>query len=122
MGRFNCLLGFATALFAAGCAVQDVTTQSASGAAIAQADTAQASSGAGTEAVARAVEGEPTALELRDFAPNDNTGSVCRQMLKPLSNVIITKCMTPHDWKEFERRESEWAQQILRTFQGSAYR
>jgi hypothetical protein len=122
MGRFNCLVGFAMVLFAAGCAGLDVATQSVGGATTAQADTAHPSSVAGNQAVAQVLESEPTVFELREFAPNENFGSICREMLKPLSNVIVKRCMTPAEWKEFERREALWAQQILRTFQGSAYR
>lgn len=43
---------------------------------------------------------------------------VCRDMLKPGSNVIITQCMTAANWKLYQRRVELEAREIVRALQG----
>jgi ABC-type enterochelin transport system substrate-binding protein len=46
---------------------------------------------------------------------------ICREMLKPSSNVIVRQCMTRDDWKRYERMQTLQAQTILRQMQGNAF-
>jgi hypothetical protein len=43
----------------------------------------------------------------------ENTGQVCRQMLKPNSNSIITVCGTPAQWKRYEQAEAQRAEELV---------
>lgn len=47
---------------------------------------------------------------------------ICREILRPGSNVIITQCMSAENWKAYERREEREAQEIVRMLQGGRYR
>lgn len=47
---------------------------------------------------------------------------VCRDVLKPGSNVLITQCMTVEGWKAYERREADQAEETVRMLQGSRFR
>ena len=121
MRRFNSFAWLAGILFAAGCAGSpELANQSmiGDGAAPVGAPAALAAdpgAAAGAQAVA------PKVVDVRDFPPNANA-AICRDMLKPLSNVIVTYCLTPDDWKEYERQEALAAERIVRMFQGSSYR
>lgn len=59
-------------------------------------------------------------LNAEEFDPSSEV--VCADMLKPGSNVIVRRCMTRRDWKLFEQMQAQQAQQLLRTWQGGAYR
>lgn len=71
-----------------------------------------------------AVTEAPTSIET--LTPDDlrDPGSVvsCRQMLKPASNIIERVCLTADGWKIFEAALAEYAQRMLRMWQGGAYR
>src|SRR5205814_9216726 len=43
----------------------------------------------------------------------ENTGQVCRQMLKPNTNSIITVCGTPAQWKRYEQAEAQRAEELV---------
>jgi hypothetical protein len=47
---------------------------------------------------------------------------ICRDVLKMGSNVHVTQCMTLADWKLWERRQAQEAQEMVRIMQGSRYR
>ena len=74
------------------------------------------------EVTAAVTEAERSVLDLNEIALDPGQMVSCREMLKPASNVIVTRCMTGDDWKRFKRREELWAQQMLRIMQGGAYR
>jgi len=44
---------------------------------------------------------------------------ICKQMLKPGANVIVTQCMTAANWKIYQRRVERDAQAIVRMLQGT---
>jgi len=48
----------------------------------------------------------------------ENTGQVCRQMLKPNTNSIETLCGTPAQWKVYKAAEARQAQELLLRMQG----
>jgi hypothetical protein len=47
---------------------------------------------------------------------------ICRELLRPASNQIVSRCMTPAGWQTYDRAQEEWAQMMLRQLQGSPYR
>jgi len=51
----------------------------------------------------------------------ENTGQVCRQMLKPNTNSIINVCGTPAQWKKFEAAEARQAQELLLNIQAGRH-
>ena len=69
---------------------------------------------------------EPSPNQVVDLAkqpPNeaDNSGQVCRQMLKPNTNSIIVVCGTPAQWKEFRAAEARQAEQLLLNMQAGRH-
>jgi hypothetical protein len=76
-----------------------------------------------TSAVLSAASNEPSANPVVDLAKRptneaENTGQVCRQMLKPNTNSIITVCGTPAQWKQYKAAEARQAQELLLNMQG----
>jgi hypothetical protein len=59
-------------------------------------------------------------VDLGKQPPNEaeNTGQVCRQMLKPNTNSIINVCGTPAQWKLYRAAEARQAQELLLNMQG----
>jgi hypothetical protein len=47
---------------------------------------------------------------------------ICREMLQPASNQIVSRCMRQADWRIYDRAQEEWARRVLRQMQGSPYR
>ena len=47
---------------------------------------------------------------------------ICKEILKPGSNVHIQQCMTAANWKRYERYEAANAAELVRMMQGGAYR
>jgi hypothetical protein len=43
---------------------------------------------------------------------------ICRDLLKPGSNVIVTQCMSAENWRIYKRREEQQAQELVRLLQG----
>jgi hypothetical protein len=82
-----------------------------------------AAPGTATGAVAAPAVGAQTSptpvVDLNRQPPTENAEVICRQMLKPTSNVIVTRCMTRADWKTYDRAEARWAQDTLLRMQGS---
>jgi|GEM_PF-6136008 hypothetical protein len=48
----------------------------------------------------------------------ENTGQVCKEILKPNSNMIINVCGTPAQWKVFKAAQERQAQEFLSRMQG----
>ena len=69
---------------------------------------------------------EPSPNQVVDLAKQpaneaDNSGQVCRQMLKPNTNSIIVVCGTPAQWKEFRAAEARQAEQLLLNMQAGRH-
>jgi len=58
-------------------------------------------------------------VDVNELAAATPAPRVCRQMLKPGSNVIVTRCLTEQEWKRFYRQEALDAQKMVRMLQGS---
>lgn len=114
--RAWCLL--AAALLSAGCASAPATPSAGIALNGAAAEATEDSAAAQSAAVSGLAQIAPTlTVDVNRLPPADNTGLVCREMLKPLSNVIITKCMTPAAWKNYRKAEARQAQELLRIMQ-----
>jgi len=106
------------ALIAAGCAsnpeqaTEPVATATAAGAPTLVAAANPTEAGAATLAPDAVLD----ASEL--IAPQP----VCREMLRPNSNVRQRYCMSPEFWQVYDRAEAQRAGEIVRTWQGGAYR
>ena len=122
MTRFNYVVVPVGAVLLAACAASREQADQST----ANAETALAGTVAGASADAQAApshaEAPPAVVDVKDFAPSENAGLVCRDMLRPASNVILRYCGTPAEWKEFDRQQSRWSQEITRTLQGGSYR
>jgi len=58
-------------------------------------------------------------LNRRPLNEAENTGQICRQMLKPNTNSIITVCGTRAQWKRFQEEEARIAMDnVLRMQRG----
>jgi hypothetical protein len=86
---------------------------------------AAADDGASAAAIAEvsAASFEPAPNPVVDLAKQaanaaENTGQVCKEMLKPNSNVIINVCGTPAQWKVFKAAQERQAQELLSRWQG----
>jgi hypothetical protein len=51
----------------------------------------------------------------------ENSGQVCRQMLKPDTNSLITVCGTPAQWKKFKEAEARQAEENLLRWQAGRF-
>lgn len=47
---------------------------------------------------------------------------ICREMLRPNSNVISRYCGTAEAWRKYEQQQARQAQELVRMFQGGRYR
>jgi hypothetical protein len=120
MSRFNCLVVFVATVLAAGCAAAPEEAPGDGAAQVASPESPAADSNA---ALAQQTENtEATNLNVEDFAPSETAGVVCRDMLRPASNVIVRYCGTPAEWKEFERQQARWSQEMVRRLQRGTYR
>jgi hypothetical protein len=112
MTRFKLCAALAV-LLVAGCAgapeVADEATASA----------ALADSSAAPET---ATPGDARVVDVNELVASTPPALICRQILKQGSNVVITQCLTAKDWKAFQRRQEQDAQEITRMLQGGHYR
>jgi len=104
------------ALLVAGCAsspeVADQTSSSAT--AVAASSTAQ---GAGPGTVV-----PNTVVDANELVANTPAPPICREVLRPNSNVHERRCMSAEHWKLWDQAEAQRAAQIVRMMQGSPYR
>ena len=116
MVRFKLYLALA-ALVVAGCAANPETE---SGDTVASA----ALAGSATNAAPRAGAAVTPNLvvDVNDLAARAPAPVICRDMLKPNSNVITRRCMTEGDWKRYQNAEAQNAASLVRQLQGGAYR
>jgi hypothetical protein len=114
--RFKPCLAFA-ALVLAGCAanseLEDVGTLASAAPAATAADATSQASGAVTPDLV---------VDVNDLAARAPAPVICRDMLRPNSNVIVRQCLTEADWKRFKTAEAQRAAEIVRMMQGRAYR
>ena len=113
MDLFRCGLVCAVGL-AAGCASAPEAPPASSALEL------QASNAAELETIAVPSELQVLQLEVENIDPG--TVVVCRQMLRPASNVIERRCMTRDDWEIYEKAVEMNAKQLLRWMQGSSFR
>ena len=104
-----------TMLLAAGCA----SSPEVAG----EAPIAPALSAAPSSATASAEAIVPDAvIDANELVANTPPPPICRQVLKPNSNVHETRCMSAEHWKIWDQAEARRAAEILRMWQGSAFR
>jgi hypothetical protein len=60
----------------------------------------------------------PTLVVDANELANQPLPPICRQSLRPGSNVIVTQCMSAADWKRFAQREALETRDLVRMFQG----
>jgi hypothetical protein len=122
----------AVAVLLAGCASAPQNVAQTKQGSFAAPEGAPAASGAGASpsAVASiapvgAADSAPESLVVdlnkRPADEAENTGQVCRQMLKPDTNSIITVCGTPAQWKKFRTAEAAQAEENLLRWQAGRF-
>jgi hypothetical protein len=62
-------------------------------------------------------------VDLSKRSPDEaeNSGQICRQMLKPDTNSILTVCGTPAQWKKFKVAEAQQAEENLLRWQAGRF-
>jgi hypothetical protein len=114
MSKIKAYVAMAT-LLVAGCAAAPETTPTAAaltGAAPIAAAPVAPSEGAAPQPVADAV------LDVEAVNASTAPPRICRQMLRPNSNVIVNVCGTAEQWKIYERAEARNAEATTRMLQG----
>jgi hypothetical protein len=61
-------------------------------------------------------------IDANDLIANTAPRPVCREMLRPNSNVRTKHCMSAEAWQVYDRAEAQRAGELVRTWQGGAYR
>jgi hypothetical protein len=61
-------------------------------------------------------------VDVNDLAARAPAPVICRDMLRPNSNVIVTQCLTEAGWKRYKTAEARRAGEIVRMMQGRVYR
>jgi hypothetical protein len=61
-------------------------------------------------------------VDIEEINASTSPPIICREMLKPNSNVHVQQCMTEADWKIYKRAEARRAEEITRMLQGGIYR
>jgi hypothetical protein len=108
-------------LIAAGCASDpQVATEAAPAEAVATASTPTATPSAATTGSAAAVPDD--VIDANELIASTPPRPICREMLRPNSNVRQTYCMSAEHWQIYDRAEAQRAGELVRTWQGGAYR
>ena len=110
MRKTKAYVAMATLLVIAGCAAAPETTPTA--AALTAAAPVAPSEGATPPLVPDAV------LDVESVNASTGPPRICRQMLKPNSNVIVTVCGTAEQWEIYKRAEARNAEATTRMLQG----
>ena len=105
------------ALLAAGCAsnAQVATEPAATGATALAAAPGPASSGSAA-VVPDAV------IDANNLIANSPAQPVCRELLRPNSNVRKKYCMSAESWQVYDQAEALRAAEIVRSWQGGVFR
>ena len=61
-------------------------------------------------------------LDIEELNASTSPPVICRDMLKPNSNMHERRCMTEADWKVYERVAARRAEELTRMLQGGLYR
>lgn len=61
-------------------------------------------------------------IDANDLVANTPARPICREMLRPNSNVRTKQCMSAESWELYDRAEAQRAAELLRTWQGGRYR
>ena len=61
-------------------------------------------------------------IDANDLVANTPARPVCRELLRPNSNVRTKQCMSAEAWELYDRAEAQRAGELLRTWQGGRYR
>jgi hypothetical protein len=88
------------------------------------ANAAATSTPTGAELSAASLEPAPNPvvdLGKRPANEAENSGQVCRQMLKPDTNSLITVCGTPAQWKKYREAEARQAEENLLRWQAGRF-
>jgi hypothetical protein len=110
------------ALVAAGCASDvEVATATAPSEAVATAAAPLAAAPSPPATGSAAVVPEAV-IDANELVANTPARPICREMLRPNSNVRTRYCMSAEHWQIYDRAEAQRAGEILRTWQGGAYR
>jgi hypothetical protein len=108
------------ALVAAGCARSPEATDAATSAA--PAVTPSAVAAAPNDAGGSAAIVPDAVIDANDLIANTPARPVCRELLRPNSNVRTKQCMSAESWELYDRAEAQRAGELLRTWQGGRYR
>lgn len=105
------------ALIAVGCASNaELATDTVATGAPALAATPSSESAGSATVVPDAV------VDANDLVASSPARPVCRELLRPNSNVRKKYCMSAESWQVYDRAEAQRAAEIVRTWQGGAYR
>jgi len=106
-------------LLAAGCASSPEVADEAAVAApsLAAAPSAPSAPSSSTETIV-----PDTVIDANELIANTPPPPICRQVLKMNSNVHERRCMSAEHWKMWDQAEARRAAELLRTWQGSAFR
>jgi hypothetical protein len=63
-----------------------------------------------------------TVVDANELIANTPAPPICREILRPNSNVHERRCMSAEHWKLWDQAEAQRAAQIVRMMQGSPYR
>jgi len=63
-----------------------------------------------------------TILDANDLVARTPARPICRDVLKPGSNVHVKRCMSAADWKVWDQIEAKQAGELTRMMQGGKYR
>jgi hypothetical protein len=118
MSRVLFFLVLLTSALASGCAgnrenLADTATAALvpAATAVAAAPVAQAAPDqAATSQAAKVVDGN-------QLAQRSALTPICRDMLRPGSNVLVRRCMTAAQWKAYQRQEAQQAGELVRSLQ-----
>lgn len=105
------------ALVAAGCASNPQVADETGAATAAPTLAATPSS-----ATASADTAPDAVLDANELIASTPPRPICREMLRPNSNVRRKYCLTAEQWQIYDRAEAQRAGELVRTFQGSPYR
>ena len=61
-------------------------------------------------------------VDANELVANTPKPPVCREVLKPNSNVHERRCMSAEHWKLWDQAEARRSAEIVRMMQGSAFR
>jgi hypothetical protein len=63
-----------------------------------------------------------TVVDANEIIARTPTAPICREILRPNSNVHERRCMSAEHWKLWDQAEAQRAAQIVRMMQGNPYR